>query len=329
MVRISVPAFQNLDGICRFSEILKSYEDDEVELDFSNIGFARPSGMILLSKIIGSHVRRGSKVIPVHFESATYPRNMGFFTACGLDLEPLANAPGNNNYFPVEKYSCHSIRNEADQFRENAGETVERLSGKLSGILCRDYDSEIYKVIKYSLREIIRNIVEHSESDDFSVCGQYWPASGEVELAIFDNGIGIKRGLSTNPHISVENDYHALQMALLPGISGKSFEGARIEKKTEWTNSGFGLFMTSQICRRGGEFIIGSGESALSLIGDKKKDFAFGIGGTAIILAMKVSDLPRTHALLHSLSKRGESIAKMIGGSVNVEASTASKLLMS
>ena len=87
--------------------------------------------------------------------------------------------------------------------------------------------------------------------------------------------------------------------------------------------------MTSQICRRGGEFIIGSGESAISLIGEKKNDFAFGIDGTAIILAIKVSDLPRTHALLHSLSKRGESIAKMIGGSVNVEASTASKLLMS
>ncbi|GAA5048535.1 hypothetical protein GCM10023208_05810 [Erythrobacter westpacificensis] len=202
------------------------------------------------------------------------------------------------------------------------------MASDLAQILIRGGKKEVRETVTYAIREIVRNIIEHSESEDFTVSAQYYPYKGLVEIAIMDRGKGIRRGLSSNPHLSISSDYEAILKALVLGISGSFYRGMPEEKKTEWSNSGFGLFMTIQICRMGGRFTIGSAGSLITMTKSQKQHVPFGISGTFIVMQMRVSELPRLIGLLRMLAARGERLAKLVKVEADVEASYASKFIM-
>ena len=154
------------------------------------------------------------------------------------------------------------------------------------------------------------------------------PNKGTVEIALMDRGIGIKQGLSNNPHLALGNDYEAILKSLVPGISGRSFHGMPDEQRTEWSNSGYGLFMTSQICRMGGRFNIGSGDSLVSITKSEKTVIDFGFEGTFIGMELHVKNLGKLNPLLHRLRGRGERVAKTVKVQADVEASYASSFVM-
>jgi hypothetical protein len=118
--------------------------------------------------------------------------------------------------------------------------------------------SETKKAFSYSIREIIRNVLEHSSSDHCFICAQKW-ANGESEIAIVDEGCGIYKSLSLA--YDVEED-EALQYAIKPGVT-------RTEKLTKeeniHKNSGFGLYVLSELGSSFGWFCIGSGTKKLTL----------------------------------------------------------------
>lgn len=75
---IDVPEFSSGKKIIQFLHELKNH--DEVVLDFSELGFAKPAGMVLLSQIIRAAVEDG-KVDD--FRGAvpySYAANVGFLT---------------------------------------------------------------------------------------------------------------------------------------------------------------------------------------------------------------------------------------------------------
>lgn len=253
---------------------------------------------------------------------------MGFFEAAGFAMPPHPVAAGNANYFPITVLKTKDIARQAISFGQHHGEVLQALARKLAKIMIRGRNDDVEETIAYSIREIARNIIEHSQSDEFSVCGQYYPTKGVVEIALMDCGIGIRRGLLANPHIKVTSDYEAITKALVPGISGKHFKGMENQRKTEWSNSGFGLFMTSQICRRGGQFVIGSGADAVVIIGNEKSRVPFGFEGTFIGMELNVRNLPKLIGLLENLRKKGERVAKLIKVEADIEASYASKFIM-
>lgn len=330
--RFSVPDFSSGDRIIEFSQELRACES--AVLDFSELGFAKPAGMVLLSQIIREAVEAG-KII--HFEGATpygYPANVGFFDCCLLDV-PRRDAAGGENYLPLQCVNLESWRASAIQNNIPFGELANQRVGHMAYLISREFRGDLFELIKYCLREIIRNAMEHGRGEKMWLSGQYWPGNNEVELCIFDKGVGIRASLTENERFSsVSSDRDAVRLAILPSISGKRRYGSAGEIEAEddtgrWGNSGFGLFVTSQLAKDSGYFAIGSGSGYQQLSGHESKRGDFGLDGTYIAMHFNVAGLRRTAAKVEQIVTKGESFARRYFASgADVLASAASKVLV-
>lgn len=115
--------------------------------------------------------------------------------------------------------------------------------------------------IKYIISELIRNVLEHSESTHGAmVCAQYYKKSNRISIGIADRGVGIKKTI-TRSH-SAPTELEALRLALTPGITGTT----RHEWGTE-QNAGAGLFFIKSIAKTKRDFfVIYSGNSLYKLL---------------------------------------------------------------
>ena len=192
-------------------------------------------------------------------------------------------------------------------------------------ILAQSNSGDLFDTLTYSIREIIRNVIEHSKSNQFGFCAQYWQSYSSVQLSILDRGLGIKSGLSTNPNLDISDDHEALNLSLMPGISGKAYKGAKSNPNDVWANSGYGLYMTSRLCREGGSFFIASGNTGLYLSENKKRYLETPFKGTALQLTLNTN---RLSSLTSMLSKyRDEAHQFDQAGNNIMSASKASTLL--
>ncbi|AZQ66887.1 hypothetical protein EF888_06885 [Silicimonas algicola] len=201
---------------------------------------------------------------------------------------------------------------------------IEGKAAELAGILTRQQAGELQDTLTYSIREIMRNVVEHSGSDKIHLCAQYWPLRNEVEVGIVDDGVGIHRALTENPAFEWLTEVEALQMALMPGISGNPLAG---RGNDQWNNSGYGLYMTSRICRNGGSFLLCSGTGGIELDHDGKRTFETDFQGTAIRLVINTADLSALRERLQHFAEEGRAAAAQIAGANLNVASTASQML--
>jgi hypothetical protein len=330
--KLSVPDFSSGNKIIEFSHELKSCES--AVLDFSGLGFAKPAGMVLLSQIIRKAVEAG-KIM--NFEGATpysYPANVGFFDCCLLKV-PRYEAAGGENYLPLQCVNLENWRASAIQNNIPFGELANQRVGHMAYLISREFRGDLFELIKYCLREIVRNAMEHGRGETMWLSGQYWPGNNEVELCIFDKGIGIRASLTENERFSsVSSDRDAVRLAILPSISGKIKYGSteQIEAKDDtgrWGNSGFGLFVTSQLAKDSGYFAIGSGSGYQQLSGTESKRGDFDLDGTYIAMHFNVSGLRRTAAKIEQIVMKGESFARRhFASGADVLASAASKILI-
>lgn len=119
---------------------------------------------------------------------------MGFFKAFGLNHgKSPGEARGSQSYLPITLLNAREIRNDAAEMKVNPGEILEGLSKELTQVLTQTKEGDLYDMLVYSLREMLRNVVEHSRCIEFGLCAQYWPSMNRVSLAILDRGIGIKK----------------------------------------------------------------------------------------------------------------------------------------
>ena len=158
-------------------------------------------------------------------------------------------------------------------------------------------------------------------------CAQYWPNKHLVEIAILDTGIGIRASLSRNPYLTVETDRDALNLSLLPGVSGKVYKGKITNPYDEWENSGFGLYLTSRLCGRGGSFFMCSGDAGILLKDNKKHYASTAFNGTAIRLKLRTNHAQTLKQLLRHFLREGDQIARTLSDISPVTASRASRML--
>ncbi len=177
------------------------------------------------------------------------------------------------------------------------------------------------------LEKYIRNVVEHSGSEIIEYCAQYWPSKNLVEFAVLDTGHGIMHGLSANPFLNIKDERDALHLALLPGVSGKMYKGVKRRKNDEWQNSGFGLYMTSRICRNGGDFFIASNDRSVFLDSRSKKDLECRYKGVALRLRINTSNISTYSDMLARYRDEGFAAAKKFSGQDAIEPSVASTML--
>jgi hypothetical protein len=336
---IKVPQKLNLDEALNFyREIdnLEIVEGGEYSFDFSALKYTCPFSLLLVSDIISDFFtrvkKRNGNVYARNYGECNYQGHMGFFKSFGLDFgKKPGEAKGGGNYLPITVMNVDRLKQQAAIGNLHIGELIEKVSRKLSKVLIQVKDEDddgALEAMTYILREVMRNVVEHSKSERILYCAQYYPSQDRAEISIMDKGVGICNSLKHNPHLEIKNDFHALQLSLMPGVSGKSFKGAKVQNKNEWTNTGYGLYMVSRICRNNGNFFIVSGNAGIYLGFQQKIKNNFKFNGTIIRLVIHPQKITNIRKTLENYREEGKLISKDIEGAMTIP-STASMMLTS
>jgi hypothetical protein len=328
---IAIPSSLDLPSALAFAQRVSTLPDaDEYVVDFDRMRHVEPFGMLLVSSEIRKLARRGCepRIICDNFKHHTYAAHMGFFKSFDL---AHGNAPGeargSSNYLPVTILEIAQVEREAFSAGLEVGAQIEAISGRMSSMLCGEDAGAMFDTLTYSIREMVRNVVEHSGAERFGICAQHWPSRRRVEVAILDRGMGLRASLSRNPHIDTSDDKKAINYALMPAVSGKAFKGSR-QRKGNWANSGFGLYLTNRICRNGGNFFIASGDIGMQLNrGEGKRYFPCALDGTAVRLTMDTSRIAALRDALARYREEGFEFQRRYSEIVSIDPSAASLML--
>lgn len=308
----------------------KNFElEKRVIYDYASMSTFEPFGMLVMSSIIRNIVNNNPDCIhsDINFKEHTYAGTMGYFKSVYQDFgKKPGEALGSNKYIPMTKININTIRKESET--EHMGETIERKSKQLAKVFSCG-NNELEYLLTYMIREIMRNIVEHSSSSVIWFAGQHWPTKNLVEIAILDEGIGIAESLSKNLYYRklISSEKQAIRLSMLPGVT-KAFTKKKIESYDVWENSGYGLYVTSQLCNDlAGSFIILSGNASISLSNCKYEYKKAHFDGTAIRMEINTSNIENFEIKMKEIIKNGEKKAKTMKNLALEKASSASKSL--
>lgn len=318
---ISVHDLETIPALKLGRNLNKVYPDEQVVISIDS-DWARPFGMAYTACVLKQFRRRCPDV---EFTMSTtmnsglrYASNMGFFqmisSKLGLGKAP-GEAHGNSHCIPLTILDFEKLH--ADglpyYFDDEVEGRIEEEAEKLATVLV-DNDKDLNYLFTYLIREILRNIPEHSDCTKAIICGQAWPAMHQAEIAIIDEGKGIFESLSANPyyHDRIYNNSDALDWATIPGISAAYNPNKKRRKSSSnWANSGFGLYMVKEICKEmDGSFLIASGEDYLREDSKGSKSGKTNITGTAIKITVDTNKILNSKELINTIVQRGQEEAK-------------------
>jgi len=290
--RIVVPNVLTEDRVLAFAKELEALGrmpiQDHFVVDLSELGHIEPFGMLVCSSILRTFVSTqkewGTKFSAVGHTENSYAAHMGFYQAFGLDYgKKPGEARGGRNYLPITRLAVNNLYQEAGY--RPVGEAVEREAARISQVLLQTTEGPAASQVRYALTEIIRNVVEHSGAGEIWYAGQCWPNRDCVEVAILDEGVGVRASLSRRRKYRVDTDDEALRLAIQKGVSGAVPDpdaGRAADSDDQWTNTGYGLYIVSNLCRQAGAFSIMSGTGCLSIKGALSTVTTTNFRGTAV-----------------------------------------------
>lgn len=311
----------------------------EIRIDFRNTRFFTPFAMMFIVQQVESYKNRykSSVVVVENHSHLTWPERMGFFAILdpyvigGKRSNPSTKmfAPASENFLPIETLYTRDFKEQYGRGLVEINEAVDRKAALLARTLTRLGSGYTFDTVQYSLREVIRNVFEHSGSEVLRYCAQYWPKTSTVELIISDQGMGVYNSLVGNKLFKDIADRDALHYACLPGVSGNYRAMQERASSNPWRNSGYGLYMTSRLCRNNGDFLIISSSHALVLKPhDRKIDFRISnTRGTLIRMHLKLDTNHSLRANLAKYTEEGKTTSERIKGAQVLEASAASQML--
>ncbi len=310
--------------------------------DFSRMKKIFPFGALLTSRLIIQFIDRINSILSItgirpkyHVENVDikntpahgYAAHIGFFKSFKCDLgRAVDEARGSESYVPIRFININEVNKVASSTRKHHGEVIEEASSQLATFLVRNKSNDAIEMLTYSIREMMRNSIEHSKSSHILYCGQHYPTMNRVEIAIIDEGIGIKNSLSKNSTLTISDDNAALSLAIQPGIS-RVRQNKSCYEDDPWRNTGYGLYVTSRLCKECGNFLISSGSSSLLISQSLIKSYGASYKGTAISLSVftdKITDFKKN---LPAIVKEGTALAKHSKLPANLSASMVSKIL--
>ena len=125
---------------------------------------------------------------------------MGFFKSFGLDFgRRPGEAFGSESYIPLTYFDTAALQRDAACAGHDIGDEVEVHSRRLSETIAGTNSGDVYETLSYSVREVMRNVLEHAQVESFGIGAQYWPTKSRAEVAMVDRGIGLQASLSRNP----------------------------------------------------------------------------------------------------------------------------------
>jgi hypothetical protein len=312
------------ENVVHFYNFCIRLEDRELlEIDFSNCGFVSPFSALLLLEAIDEVRNRRKRVkgetkflgYQARTGPAAYLRHVGLFRALGLETfkQMSQTVEVAEKFLPLTKVNAGQILNKGRIIQTAIDARSEALA---KVIFPGERNSSAAMMLGYSIREVMRNSFEHGATTDCTVCAQRW-ATGDAEIAILDRGIGIQASLGRKfPNVTPAE---AVRLALLPGITCES-----VTNDPKWSNSGFGLYVISELGLGYGSFSI---FSSGTLLGENFRNafpLTAPLPSTIVKLKVSVRDAEYFPNILSGIVARGEEQAKSIAGA-KVDASAMSK----
>jgi anti-sigma regulatory factor (Ser/Thr protein kinase) len=234
---------------------------------------------------------------------------VGFFDYFGASYGKRTDeAHGSDTFIPISIRRTSEIRELASEGFSAIGDVLHREAERLATVLTRSDSGDLQDTLAYSIREILRNVVEHSEADEIVFSAQFWPTKHQVEVVVADQGIGLAKSLIENPKLDIATDEEALKQAIMPGVSSKAWRRGR--RHDEWANSGYGLFMTERLCSLGGTFALISGTGILHRRAELTTIKPFRWHGTVVILQLDTSKLDSLSRRLSDFRDEGAAIER-------------------
>ena len=241
---------------------------DNVVVDFSRLRYSTPTAMLVAgSKLRKWHEYRQScgyqsshRGIDQSVQTHSYLMHLGFFDFVHINEGRLVGeARGSTRYLPI----THLTRPPVDVGTEGVTawyDAILDISRGLAAVVAgAGDDSEALRTYSYCIREIIRNVFEHAQVNECFICAQRW-ANGQVEIVIVDDGVGLAATLM--PDSDVPNDETAIRMSVRPGITRTG--PVLNDPENIYGNSGFGLFVLTELAASFGWFVFGSGSAQMT-----------------------------------------------------------------
>lgn len=328
-----------LKSALKFASTLKTIvPDNEMVFDFSRMSNFDPLPMLVMGATMRSY-RKQFPEIPfsvagINTKGKDYAGTMGFFKYVSEFLEigkRPGEAQGSSNYIPITSIVVDELQ-KAEYEKGNymvLGDLIEKEAGRLARIVDRG-NEELHKLLTFLIREILRNTPEHAKTNTMWICGQYWRSYELAEIAIVDEGIGIYESITKNAahREYIKDNAAALQWALKAGISEAFRPSLKQKSSDEWANSGFGLYMVSEICRHlNGSFCIISYENYMLIDNHGVTTGGTSFKGTAIRMRVPSKKIASAQKIISEIASRGEAEAKTIRNAFKT-ASTPSRGLM-
>lgn len=308
---LALPAGLHDDALFAFLPLLHEHDDcDHLTLDFGPLRFARPFGALLLAEYVKDMVARrkagglytecaGLKRDPEWGTALSYLSHVGFFRHVGLayGAEPSA-ASGSSTYMPITPISRDELTPHSgmDAFYKE----IERKCHALASIVTPL--DECHELLFYAFRELIRNVFEHGLVESCTLMGQKYRR--DLELVVVDRGRGIHASLAERwPRLSAKE---ALKAAILPGVT----RVPDTSSPERWSNTGFGLYVLSELGRRTGQFLLASSRHYYSMTTVGYRLCSFPFDGTIVKLSLSTDDAEYFPNLLEHIVQEGESQAR-------------------
>jgi len=262
--------------------------EDDLTIDFSNLSknysFSYPIGTLIIGSGLRNLIkkRKDEGLLTTYCGTKktgalSYLSFIGFFDFINLpsEGEEIGYAKGSSNYIPIETISKSDFQHLVSP-HVTLKQLLSEKTWKIAEVISGTNDKNINSTLSYSIREIVRNVFEHSGEECCHLAAQRWGEN--VQFCILDEGIGIKKSLEGSH--AVIDDREAITLAIEPGLS-------RIPDTTRenpYDNSGFGLYVLSRLGSEYGAFTVGSESAALKIVKGNNQNFTNNFKGTYVCL---------------------------------------------
>lgn len=196
-------------------------EDKKYVVDFSACTFGEPTPLLLLAREINKMILRNPEAKfacrsrPGEFRG--YADHIGFFQHAGFVRgNPPGAAMGSSTYLPITTIDANELKTSSGE--RPYGELAEEKALHMARVLTQTDTGASFHTIAYAIREMLRNSIEHSFSDEVVMLAQFWPFKNQAEIAIYDGGIGVRNSLSDTEETDAISDEDAITLALKPGV---------------------------------------------------------------------------------------------------------------
>lgn len=308
-ITIPLPSQLNIANSIAFCKSLNSTPNArEITFDCAPLSHVEPFTMAYVSRAIHMflYFRRPYTHFWVRGMNHSYASHMKFFSMAGLVINDPTTRRGNPRYQSITRVDCNALRNHAAALGQHPCDLIEEDAARIAEVLAQSSNSKVFTFLQFTIQEMLRNVVEHSESPDFLYAGQYWPSKDLVEIGIVDSGIGLKTSLEKNPKFSNLTETDALNLALTPGVTSTVY--GKGGPKGTWFNTGFGLYMTSRLCGEGGSFLLKSGSFGVIKDSGPSALIEGHIQGTGVRLNLRPSALMKLDGSLEKYREEAEKI---------------------